>query len=112
VNYHNTLFNPKTKEATYALFLGFALFLGIVGSCWVGEIRNYNQVSFTNTYANATLHCITLDHSKFIQEYKNKISNWSQYWKNTCTNLVWHENQEIIFLNIKNKKYCNKIKNC
>jgi hypothetical protein len=26
-NYHNTLFNLKTKEAT------FALFIGIVGSC-------------------------------------------------------------------------------
>ncbi len=68
-NYHNTLFNPKTKE------VAFALFVGIVGFYWVGEIRNYNQLSFTNTYAYATLHCIALDDSKFIQEYKNKISN-------------------------------------
>jgi hypothetical protein len=90
-NYYNILFNPKTKEEA------FALFVRIVGSYWVGEMRNYNQMSFTNTYAIATLNCITLDDSKFIQEYKNKISNWSQYWRNTCTNLVWHENQEIVF---------------
>jgi hypothetical protein len=63
----------------------------------MGETRNYSQVSFTNTYANATLHCIALNDSKFIQEYKNKISNWSQYWRDTSINLVWHENQEIIF---------------
>jgi len=36
-------------------------------------------MSFTNTYADATLHCIILDDSKFIQEYKKKDSNWNQY---------------------------------
>jgi hypothetical protein len=30
----------------------FALFVGILGSYWVGETRNYNQVSFANTYAD------------------------------------------------------------
>jgi len=106
-NYHNTLFNPKTKE------VAFALFVGIVRSYWVGETRNYNQVSFTYTYVDATLHFIALDDSKFIQKLKNKISDWSQYWRNTCRNLVWHENQEFIFRkNIKNKNYDNNIKNC
>jgi len=71
----------KQKETT------FGLFVGIVGSYWVGEIGNYNQVSFTNTYANATFY-ITLNDSKFIHECKNKISNWGQYWKNKCTDLV------------------------
>jgi len=75
----------------------FGLFVRIVRSYWVGKTRNYNQMSFTNTYANATFDCITLDDSKFIQEYRNKFSNWSQYWTNTCTNPLWHENQEIIF---------------
>jgi hypothetical protein len=68
-NYHNTLFNPKTKE------IAFALFVRILGSYWVGETKNYNQVSFTNTYADATLHFIALDDSKFIQKCKNKNSN-------------------------------------
>jgi hypothetical protein len=77
------LFNSKTKE------IAFALFVGIVGSYWVGETRNYDQMSFASTYVNITLHCIAVDDSKFIQEYKNKISDWSQYWKKTCINLVW-----------------------
>jgi hypothetical protein len=68
-NYHNTLFNPKTKE------IAFALFVKIVGSYWVGEIKNYNQVSFTHTYVDETLHRIALDDSKFIQEYKTKNLN-------------------------------------
>ncbi len=91
-NYCNTLFIPKMKETT------FALFVGILGSYWVGKRRNYNQLTFTNTYAHATLRCVPLDDSKFIQEYKNEISNWNQYWRNACTNLIWHENQEIILL--------------
>ncbi len=61
-NYHNTLFNPKTKVAA------FALFVGIVRFYWGRETRNYDQVSFINTYANATFHLIALDDSKFIQE--------------------------------------------
>jgi hypothetical protein len=44
----------------------FALFVGIVRPYWVGETRNYTQVSFTNTHAIATLHLIALDDSKFI----------------------------------------------
>ncbi len=52
---------PQTKEAT------FALFMGVVGSCWVGERRNYNQVSFVNTYENATFY-ITLINPKIIKE--------------------------------------------
>jgi hypothetical protein len=60
------LFNPKTKEAT------FALFTGVARSCWVGERGNYNQMSFANTYVDATFY-ISLNDSKFIKEYKNKI---------------------------------------
>jgi hypothetical protein len=57
----------------------------------VGEKGNYNQVSFVNTYADATLY-ISLNESKFIKEYKNKISEWNQYWKENCIDLIWHDN--------------------
>jgi hypothetical protein len=91
----------------------FALFVGIVRSYWVGETRNDNQVSFTNIYVDATLHCIALNDSKFIQEYKNKISNWSQYWKNTCTNFsLAGKSIDNFPKKSKNKKYSNDIKNC
>ncbi len=56
------------------------------------------------THANATFY-ISLNESKFIKEYKNKISKWSQYWKGKCTNLTWHDDQEVIF-----KKNCKKQK--
>jgi hypothetical protein len=72
LNYHSILFNPKTKQKT------FALFIRVVGSCYVGEKGYYNQVSVTNTYVDATFY-ISLNESKFIKEYKNKISKWSQY---------------------------------
>ncbi len=45
-NYHITLINPQTKEAT------FALFVGVVGSCWLGEKGNFKKVSFANTYVD------------------------------------------------------------
>ncbi len=78
------LLNPKTKESTFALFIGVARF------CWVGEKGNYNQVLFANPYANATFY-ISLNESKFIKEYKNKISKWSQYQKEKCIDLTWHD---------------------
>jgi hypothetical protein len=31
------------------------------------------------------------------KEYKDTIVKWSQYWKNKCQDLIWHENKEIIF---------------
>ncbi len=50
-NYHNTLFNPKTKEAS------FALIIGITRSCWVSKRGNYKQMSFVNTCkCNSLLH--------------------------------------------------------
>jgi hypothetical protein len=49
-NYHNTLFNPKTKEEA------FALFIGVARSYSVGERGNYNQVSFANTCKCNILH--------------------------------------------------------
>jgi hypothetical protein len=60
-------FNLETKE------VAFALFIRVTGSCWVGEKGNYNQVSFANTYVDATFY-ISLNESKFIKEYKNKIA--------------------------------------
>ncbi len=45
-NYHSTLINPQTKKAT------FVLFVGVVGSCWLGAKGNFNKVLFTNTYAD------------------------------------------------------------
>ncbi len=83
-------FNPKTKEST------FALFIEVVRSCWVGGKGNHNQMLFVNTYAYATFY-ISLNESKFIKEYKNKISKWNQYWKEKCTYLTWHENRKVIF---------------
>jgi hypothetical protein len=56
----------------------FALLIRVAGSCWVGEKGNYNQVSFAKTYVDATFY-ISLNESKFIKEYQNKISKWSQY---------------------------------
>jgi len=67
LNYHSTLINPQTKEAT------FALFMGVVGSCWLGEKGNFNKISFTNTYPNSTL-SIVLEDSKFIKDYKKMVS--------------------------------------
>jgi hypothetical protein len=57
----------------------------------VGEKGNYNQMSFANTYVDATFY-ISLNDSKFIKEYKNKISEWNQYWKEKCIDLTWHGN--------------------
>jgi len=47
----------------------FALFVGIVGSCWVGGKGNYNQVSFANIDAKSTFSIILYD-SKNFKEYK------------------------------------------
>jgi hypothetical protein len=66
-------FNLKTKEIV------FALFVGIIRSCWVGGKGNYNQVSFANIDAKSTFSIILYD-SKNFKEYKNKILKWSQYW--------------------------------
>jgi hypothetical protein len=56
-------FNPKTKE------VAFALFIRIVGSCWVGEKGNYYQMSYANTYVDATFY-ISLNESKFINFFE------------------------------------------
>jgi hypothetical protein len=36
-----------------------------------------------------------------------KISKWSQYWKEKCNDLTWHDNQEIVSRKkkIKNKNH-------
>lgn len=54
----------------------FALFVGVGGSCWMGEKGNYDQVSFINTNVNVTFYIISHD-TRFIKEYKDKISKWS-----------------------------------
>jgi hypothetical protein len=77
----------------------------------VGEKGNYNQVSFANTYANAIIY-IYLNETKFIKEYQNKISKWSQCWKEKCIDLTWHDDREVVFrkINVKNKNHSNNIK--
>jgi hypothetical protein len=85
-NYPSIFSNSKSKEVT------FALFVGITRSCWVGEKGNYNQVSFANTYVKSTFY-ITFNDSKFLMEYKNKTLQWNQYWVEKCTYLIWHDNQ-------------------
>jgi hypothetical protein len=62
-NYHSTLINPQTIKAT------FALFIGVIGSCWLWEKGNFNKVSFENTYVDSTF-SIILEDSKFIKDYK------------------------------------------
>jgi hypothetical protein len=39
-NYHSTLINLQTKNAM------FALFVGVVGSCWLGGKGNFNKFLF------------------------------------------------------------------
>ncbi len=53
-------------------------------------------MSFVNTYANATFY-ISLNESKFIKKYKNKILEWNQYWKKKCIDLIWHDNRKVVF---------------
>jgi len=42
----------------------------------MGEKGNYDQVSFINTNVNVTFYIISHD-TRFIKEYKDKISKWS-----------------------------------
>ncbi len=84
------MFNAKTKKAV------FALFIGIAWSCWLGPKGNYNKVSFANTHAQSSF-SIVLDDSKFMNEYRKKVSQWTTYWNNKCRDLTWHENQEMLF---------------
>jgi hypothetical protein len=37
-----------------------------------------------------------LNESKFIKEYKNKISKWSDYCKEKCIDLTWHDDQKVV----------------
>jgi len=52
----------------------FALFVRVVGSCWLGEKGNFNKVSFENTYVDSTF-SIILEDSKFIKDYKESCHN-------------------------------------
>jgi hypothetical protein len=65
-NYHSTLINPQTRKST------FALFIGVVGSCWLGGKGHFNKVSFLNTYVDSTF-LVVLEDSKFIKDYKEKL---------------------------------------
>jgi len=62
----------------------------------LGEKGNFNKISFTNTYANSTL-SIILEDSKSIKDYKEKLSQWSEYWTKKCIDLTWYESQDLIF---------------
>jgi len=46
LKYYSTLYNPQTKESILALFVG------IVGLCWLWKKGKYNEVSF-NTQAES-----------------------------------------------------------
>jgi hypothetical protein len=59
------LFNLETKEAI------FALFIGIVGLCWLGPKGNYIKVPFANTHVESSF-SIVLNDSRFMNEYRKK----------------------------------------
>jgi hypothetical protein len=70
----------------------------------LGEKGNFNKVSFANTYVDSTF-LIILEDSKFIRDYKEKLSQWSEYWTKKCIDLTRYESQNLILkktlLNIK-----------
>jgi hypothetical protein len=39
-----------------------------------------------------------LENSKFIKNYKEKLSQWSDYWTKKCTNLTWYESRDLIIV--------------
>jgi hypothetical protein len=43
----------------------------------VGGKRKFNKVSFANTYVDLTF-SIVLENSKFIKNYKEKLSQWNE----------------------------------
>ncbi len=68
-NYHNTLFNPKTKEKA------FALFIRVVESCLARERGNYNGLSFANTCKCNIFLWMTQNSSNNIkQKYHNGVN--------------------------------------
>ncbi len=83
--YYNILYNPQTKDAF------FDLFIKIARSCWLGKKGNYNKVFFVNIYVESSFFII-LNDSKFMNDYKIKISQWTEHWNQKCTYLNWHEN--------------------
>ncbi len=91
LSYHSTLINLQTRQTT------FTMFIGIVGSCWLGVKGNFNKFSFANTYIDSTF-SISLENSKFIKNYKEKLSQWSDYWTKKCTNLTWYESRDLIIV--------------
>ncbi len=78
LDYYNTLYNPQTKDAF------FALFIRIARSVWLGKKGNYNRVSFANTYVKSSFF-IVLNDSKFMNDYKIKISQWTKHWNQKGT---------------------------
>jgi hypothetical protein len=44
-NHHSELMHPQIKQVT------FVLFIGIAWTCWLGILKNNNQVSLMNYYA-------------------------------------------------------------
>ncbi len=85
LNYYNTLYNLQTKDAFFSLFVRIAI------SCWLGKKGNYNKVSFANTYIESSFF-IVFNNSKFMNDYKIKISQWTEHYNQKCTYLNWHEN--------------------
>jgi hypothetical protein len=43
-----------------------------------GKKGNFNKISFANTYVVSTF-SIVLKDSKFIKDYKEKLSQWNEY---------------------------------
>jgi hypothetical protein len=60
---------------------------------------NFNKTFFANTYVDSTF-SIVLEDSKFIKDYKKKISQWSEYWTKKCTDLPWYESRDLILKTI------------
>jgi hypothetical protein len=51
----------------------------------VGEKGIFNKVFFANTYVDSTFSIVRED-SKFMKDYKEKLSQWSEYGpKNALT---------------------------
>ncbi len=51
-----------------------------------GKKGNFNKISFANTYVVSTF-SIVLKDSKFIKDYKEKLSQWNEY--QTKIALTW-----------------------
>jgi len=65
----------------------------------LGEKENFNKVFFANTFIDLTF-WVFLEDSKFIKDYKGKLSQWNQYQTHKYINLTWYESWDLILKKI------------